>query len=128
MTCPSRFPFRRRLRWGGVFALALVGAAVACGPDFPNSYYDAPEGEMLRAPEGIFAREIARIATDALVTVKAARGSPSTVEVDIADLQRALAERGVAPRLAQEIEGTYRRRRLELEARREEHGKPAEAV
>src|SRR4051812_46330898 len=60
----STFLCRRRRRFGAALALAGAGAAVACGPDFPNSYFLAPEEEMLRAPQGIFAAEIARLVAE----------------------------------------------------------------
>ena len=41
-------------------ALAFAGAAVACGPEFPNRYYTLSDGDLVAAPEGYFAAEIAR--------------------------------------------------------------------
>jgi hypothetical protein len=82
-------------------ALALAGAGRACGPDFPNSYYAMSGEQLLAAPEGFFAAEIARLTPEGATPFRAVRmpngdGHRHSVEIDVADLQRALMERGVA--------------------------------
>lgn len=81
--------------------LAWAGAAVACGPEFPNRYYTLSDAELLAAPEGFFAAEIARLPLPAAPAHRAVQLPGKsvrwhTVEIDIAEVKEALAERGVA--------------------------------
>lgn len=101
MKFPWRFCCRRRPEWCGAATLLLASVAPACGPEFPNSYYAMADGELLAAPEGFFAAEIARLMPPAAPPHRAVRtpgGNPraQTVEIDIADVRQALAERGAA--------------------------------
>ncbi|WP_414661251.1 hypothetical protein [Horticoccus sp. 23ND18S-11] len=119
MTFPWMLYCRRRLECGSAVALALAGAVVACGPEFPNSYYAMPESELLAAPEGFFAAEIARleIAPPALRAVPADRDNPraTTLEIDVADVRRGLEERGFNRARVQQLLWNYEtaRRRVE---------------
>ncbi|MES2691821.1 MAG: hypothetical protein V4773_00020, partial [Verrucomicrobiota bacterium] len=98
-------------------ALALASAAVACGPEFPNSYYAMPERELLRAPEGSFEQEITRIAADVRLRFnKVAADERPMIQVELADLRRALAAEGVAATRARVIVENYERFRRELDA------------
>ena len=134
---PMKFPWmfrcRRRLECGGAAALALAGAVAACGPEFPNSYYAMPEAELLAAPEGFFAAEIARLEI-APPAMRAMRLPPdgvraTTIEIDVTDVRRELEERGVAPSRAQQIAWNYEAARQLVEKiatarERAENGKP----
>lgn len=115
MKFPSRFPCRLRLSFGAAFALASAQVAIACGPDFPNSYYDQPATEILRAPEGVFAREIARLVAEIHEPLKAVRATRSVAALESLDLRRALGERGVAEEVVVDIAGGYETSRGELE-------------
>lgn len=111
--CPSRL----RRSFGVALASIAIAAALACGPDFPNIYYSAPDRELLRGPEAIFAAEMARLVEKRPAIPQAVRlpwGLPRarTIEIDIADATRALREHGVYDR---SIEWEYERVRRELE-------------
>lgn len=100
-----------------VVALALIGVALACGPEFPNIYYGMTERELLRGPTGVFAAEIARLASRRGTTPSAVRlpeggARAHTLAIDVADVKRALAERGVTQKA---VEWEYERVRQELE-------------
>ncbi len=99
--------------------LACASAAVACGPEFPNRYYTLSDAELLAAPEGFFAAELARFAparapVPRAVQLPGKNPRGQTVEADIADLRQALAERGVAS--ADRIGWGYESARRELES------------
>src|SRR3954470_14563104 len=101
----------------GAFALLSVSPLLACGPDFPESYYAMPTEQLLLAPEGYFAAEIARITRDFVPTHRAVPGEfqEAMVEAEMQELRQCLSERGVPTNRAGEILYTYIdcRRRLE---------------
>lgn len=107
MTFPWRCLCRPRRSVAVIVAFACANATVACGPEFPNSYYGLPESALLAAPEGIFAAEIARIAEGIDAPAQAVKEKQATAEVERRELRRALAEQGVEPRRAQEIEARF---------------------
>lgn len=101
MKLPWRLRCGRPLERGVVAALTFVGVAVACGPEFPNRYYTLTDAELLAAPEGYFAAEVARLLPAAAPLHRAVQtpgdpGRAQMVEVDIAEAKRALAEAGFA--------------------------------
>lgn len=121
-----RSGWRLPRKWGAAWWLGAAAVAVACGPEFPNSYYGASERELLRGPEGVFAAEIARLAPRTPPVHRAVRDPgvdprARTLEIDIADVSRALAERGTAQpgRIVGQYETTRRRLEAWLERRRE---------
>lgn len=123
MKFPWKCPRPRRLEWSVAAALACTSAVVACGPEFPNSYYAMPESELLAAPEGFFAAEIARlaIAPPAVRAVRVAQSEARTtlLEIEIADVRRRLEENGVGGRAAREIGWRYESARRAVEQRAE---------
>lgn len=97
-------------------ALAFASASLACGPEFPNSYYDMPEHQLLRAPEGSFEKEIARIAADVKPRFKkAAEDKRPMLEVELAELKDALVASGVPEPLVQQAMAEYARFRNVLD-------------
>ena len=118
MKSPWRCLCRRRRSIGAAVTLACASGSVvlACGPEFPNSYYAMPEAGLLAAPEGIFAREVARIIADVRPRVSAVHASQSLVEIERAELRRALAERGIDRARAAAIEESYATCREKLDA------------
>ncbi|MEO6873516.1 MAG: hypothetical protein ABI222_01715 [Opitutaceae bacterium] len=99
----------------------LAGPLLACGPDFPETYYDRDGRQLLAAPEGYFAVEIDRVARDILPTHRAVvtldqKFAAANWAADAIELPRALAERGVPARTAQEITDAYGESRRQLEA------------
>lgn len=117
MKSPLRCLCRPRRRLVAAVALALASASLACGPEFPNSYYDMPEHQLLRAPEGSFTAEIARIATEVKLrfTVPPKDERPP-LEVELAGLRSALAAQGVRGTEGREIEAGYEQFRQALDA------------
>ncbi|HEY1110791.1 MAG TPA: hypothetical protein VGE76_19215, partial [Opitutaceae bacterium] len=98
-------------------ALAFASASLACGPEFPNSYYDMPESELLRAPEGSFTAEVARIAADVKLRFTVPpKDERSPLEVELAGLRSALAAQGVRMTEGLKIEADYEQFRNALEA------------
>lgn len=110
---------RRRLESGAAAALTFSAAVVACGPEFPNSYYAMPERELLAAPEGFFAAELARLdlAPSAMRAVPSSSENPraGTLEVDLTDVRRGLEERGIASGRARQLMWNYEAARQRVE-------------
>jgi hypothetical protein len=135
MKFPWRLNWRRGRELGAAAVLAATwnGVAFACGPEFPNSYYALPERELLRGPDGFFAAEIARLAPRApshrAVRMAGVQPRVQTLEVDIADVKQALAERGMADIDRTQWHYESARRALEawVEARRAWDPKSGEA-
>lgn len=97
-------------------ALAFASASLACGPEFPNSYYDMPEHQLLRAPEGSFENEIARIAADVKLRFKkSVEDKRPMLEVELSELKEALAASGVSATLGQQVTTEYERFRKALD-------------
>jgi hypothetical protein len=121
MTSLLLFRSLRRLEAGGLLALVLAAPAFACGPDFAETYYDMSGAELLAAPEGFFAAEIARITREipsrrkAVITADQNFGAANRL-ADQEELPRALAERGVSSPRARAIAAEYQRCRDRLEA------------
>ncbi len=117
-------PFRRRPRLErGLAWLILASSAAACGPDFPNTFYAASKEALLAAPEGIFAREVARLVATDPTLPRAVRVSDQllrshVIELDLADLRRALAERSIAD--VDQIVWAYEAKRRAIEKPRTE--------
>ena len=110
------FPFPRvsLLSLSCVCLFGLATAALACGPDFPNSYLATPATELLAAPPGSFRAEIDRLSSLAtpnlpwkVVQVKPSAGQnsedtlpatrQSVLQSETDDLRAALAARGDSP-------------------------------
>lgn len=125
----------RRVIFGGarrvvfrtaLLACASVGVVSACGPDFPNRYFDLSEEAILAAPEGYFAAEVAHLALARTVpyhTVHAqADETPDTpFTAEGAEVERALRAQGVATAKARSLGEQFARARREL-ANAVEHG------
>lgn len=95
--------------------LACASAAVACGPEFPNSYYSMPEAELLAAPRGLFESEIARIAQDIQPQARAVRFRRPLAGIEKYDLQQALLKRGMTLQRAVDIARAFEVRRQEVD-------------
>jgi hypothetical protein len=111
----SRLP---RLSLAAALALSVtVAHAPACGPFFPNSYLSASTANILAAPEGFFAAELARIGLtpppEKAVNTVSRRG-PSA-QADIADVRRALSFALSTSARANEIGDAYEAARNRLE-------------
>ncbi len=101
--------FRSKSRWTRVVELGAAAwfaaqplPATACGPDFPSSYLASSDAELLAAPEGNFAAEIARLAGELPVAhraVVAADSSPAIHQqkVEYNQLVEALLQAGCEP-------------------------------
>ncbi len=113
----SKLRCRLCLEGGGV-VLSLAVVSKACGPDFPNSYFDQSAEELLAAPEGYFAEEISRLTAGVVPENRAVIGDQraSTLSAERADLERALTERGVEPARASRVASCYEIARAALEA------------
>lgn len=119
----------RSLRAAARVTAALLFAAVslpACGPDFPNRYFDLSEAEILSAPEGYFAAEIAHLAAERkpefqMVYGRADETPDAPFAAEGAEVERALRERGTAAAKARAIGEQFTRVRREL-ANAVEHG------
>lgn len=97
-------------------ALAFASASLACGPEFPNSYYDMPEHQLLRAPEGSFESEIARITADVKLRFKkTSEDKRPMLEVELSELKDALAAGGMPAPLGQQVTTEYERFRKALD-------------
>jgi hypothetical protein len=94
--------------------LIVAGPVLGCGPDFPNRYLDASETELLAAPEGSFAYEIARIAVASSVFPFVASSEDAVESTDIVELRQALTDRGDSPDRIDEIVSLYSACRREL--------------
>ncbi|HEY1109969.1 MAG TPA: hypothetical protein VGE76_15070, partial [Opitutaceae bacterium] len=98
-------------------ALAFASASLACGPEFPNSYYDMPEHDLLRAPEGSFTSEITRIAADVkLRFVVPPKDERPMLEVELESLRHALAAQGVRSAAGLPLQAAYKKFREALDA------------
>ncbi len=137
MNFPSmrpRRPPRLSLGVAGALVLATASHAPACGPFFPNTYLNASDAELLAAPEGSFAGEIARLlalAPPVLPPWKVVQPKPGTywnsdakalqetrdavLAAEFADLDRAMAARGDPPDPTRTIADSYREARQQLE-------------
>lgn len=93
-----------------VLALAAVAATRACGPWFPNTYLaGGDESRVLAMPEGDFFHELCRLA-DLAEKPAEHRDLPSgldTLATDLADLDQALRESGVADEARQAMARQY---------------------
>ncbi len=132
MKFPSLSMSLLRLSCVGCCSVAL--AARACGPDFPNSYLNAPASVLLAAPPASFADEIARLAPLATPNlpwkvVQAKRGADwnadqifaqdtrkSVLQAETEDLRAALAARGDSTVESSRIVEAYADCRQQLEA------------
>ncbi len=97
-----------------LLALAVAGAgvALACGPFFPNSYLAQSTANLLAAPEGFFAAELARIGLTpppekSVSPGKDEKPRDTSAQTDIADVRRALTARGLPAARAKEIGDAY---------------------
>lgn len=80
--------FRSKSRWSRVVEFGAAAwftaqalPATACGPDFPSSYLASSDAELLAAPEGNFAAEIARLAGELPVAHRAVVSADSSPEI-----------------------------------------------
>ena len=114
---PSWF---RRLECGVVLLFVCAVPLAACGPDFPETYYDMDGRRLLDAPEGYFAVEIARIAREIVPAQRAVVAGnldfgAANQSADAIELPRALADRGVPERVAKTVTESYLEIRKQLE-------------
>lgn len=129
MKPPSKSPGRtpRADRRRGVARGALVGAllacvcaspARACGPIFPNRYLDAGAEQLLAAPEAYFADELYRLLPSGTPRVAvreynrwSSLPQPTAAErsasADVAELESALRQRGLAETDARRLAEAY---------------------
>jgi hypothetical protein len=104
-------------------ALGLIFAlpAPACGPDFPNTYFAAPESVLLASPEGFFADELARLAVvkppeRAATVPDNETGRAFSARNDIAEVRQVLAAGGLPAARATALGDAYEQARMKLEA------------
>jgi len=76
----------------------LIQPAQACGPDFPNRYFDAPSAEIIAAPEAYFARELAKIAGVDTPSPKDSGGTDSDTQLDDLEELKSALEQAKLPR------------------------------
>lgn len=121
-------------RWPRVAAFAMacvlglgilvLPALLACGPFFPNTLLLAGDDAVLQAPEVDFRAELDRLQLEpppGLVHVER-KGDDSerasTLAAEIADLRRALGQRGLGTNEAAEVVLSFSRMRADLEDHR----------
>jgi len=103
-----------------IFSSLFACRMLACGPDFPETYYDMDGRQLLAAPEGYFAVEIDRIAREIVPAQRAVvvldhNFAAANWAAEAVELPRALAERGIPAPRAREITEAYRESRQQLE-------------
>ncbi|HTB63118.1 MAG TPA: hypothetical protein VK737_05980 [Opitutales bacterium] len=124
-----------RISVAGLFALAVAGVAMACGPDFPNTFLNTPETELLQPPPGSFKAEITRLVpllSPALPPFKpvqtpggtgwieearaAEQDRAGVLRAEVDDLRSALVARGDTPDQIKTTSEAYANCRAKLEA------------
>ena len=106
---------RQRPAWLGAFLAMSIGIILrcgACGPDFPNWLLSSGDDAVLRTPEAYFGKELQRmrLVTTTNVARLSAHPKINTIEMDVADLRKALEN---AQKPDSEIESCIARFRAE---------------
>lgn len=92
-----------------------VPIAQACGPNFPNRYFDAPSAQILSAPEAMFYREVSLIAGCETPSPRDSGTHESqTALYDIEDLLSALQTQGLPEAEVSETIARYSKLRRNL--------------
>ena len=80
-----------------VLGCSPIAHLQACGPDFPNRYFDAPAEQILAAPEAYFWQEVALIAGVTTPSPRDSGGTESKTSLDdIEELKAVLEQHGLS--------------------------------
>ncbi len=114
--------FRKKLRLRSLLtatALLLGGSTLpnlhACGPDFPNRYFDAPAEQIMAAPEAFFGKEVALIAGVDTDSPKDSGGTQAMSALDdVQELATVLTQQGLSGEPLDQTVATYAKLREQL--------------